>query len=175
MNGTLDACRGTNPSTRVEARTTPLDARRGTNPKVRDPVDRLLSSFKYNGGKGRSQLECKNKGLLNRWSRQALRLAAASSREPARKSSHRCHLLTQSSFPCDRKLLFDDLDGEFSAFMREHGLNVTLERHERARSTDKCGVRSADLDPNLRRLITKVYSDDVALYEELKRLRAQGS
>ena len=83
-----------------------------------------------------------------------------------------CHLLRQVDFPCDRKLLFDNIERGFDELMEEHGLNLTLRNGNIApthiRRSKACSALTVnDFDRQSKKLITTHYGEDLVLYNEL--------
>jgi len=130
---------------------------------IRNPFERFLSIFKYNNDRRRKQSDC-SANVFNRWARQIMR-----QRENKKYAMH-CHLLQQTSFPCDRKLLFENLGTEFDNLMKEFGLNLTFNVHER--SSNSCGnLTASDLTPEVHDLISTYYGEDLSLHGKLVRER----
>lgn len=138
---------------------------------IRNPRDRLLSSFKYNRGKGRQKNGCSAK-FLNMWTKYILK------RHLKRNQAYSgCHFLRQTDFPCEKKLLFDHLEEQFDALMRENNLNITFRVGKKRKkkvlsvrkSTNCPDLSTKDFNDDNQKLIKKYYAKDMALYYELLR------
>mmetsp|Transcript_21583 Transcript_21583/g.64611 ORF Transcript_21583/g.64611 Transcript_21583/m.64611 type:complete len:253 (+) Transcript_21583:65-823(+) len=149
---------------------------------IRDPLDRMLSIYMYNRGGGPARARegearlCSlsdasaHRRSLNQWARKTV----SGLRDGRIRNCNHQHLLPQAEFPCDRKLLFDELKTDFDGLMREHGLDLTFDTQQRARAAANCGnLTTVDFDPEVRSLIASYYSADAVLYEELKAARVR--
>ena len=87
---------------------------------IRNPLEWLLSTYKYNNGRGRKGNGC-SATYLNGWDQTLFQTFL-----PNNGNFMQCHLLRQVDFPCDRKLLFDNIEGYFDDLTEEHSLNLTL-------------------------------------------------
>lgn len=136
---------------------------------IRHPVERMLSSFKYNQGKGRRVCSIKN---LNLWAKNTIWTL-----ENKNPNHLVCHFRHQSDFPCQRKLLFDDLERQFDALMRDHSFDLTFRVKtnnlttaktttvKKSRDCPRLTVR--DFDVATEKLITRYYAKDMAVYYRL--------
>lgn len=134
---------------------------------IRNPFERFLSIFKYNNGRGRSDCSA---DAFNKWAHRIML-----QRETKKYSMH-CHLLQQTSFPCDRILLFENLGAEFDNLMKEFGLNLTLSNNKKnvhERSSDSCrNLTASDLTPEVHDLVSTYYAEDLSLHGKLVRERS---
>uniref|UniRef100_A0A7S1BA71 Uncharacterized protein n=1 Tax=Corethron hystrix TaxID=216773 RepID=A0A7S1BA71_9STRA len=136
---------------------------------IRNPLDRLLSIFKYNNGQGRKICTVT---AFNRWTENIIHRLKNDEAPPMM-----CHLLQQTSYPCERKLLFENLATEFDALMAEFGMNITLSDsnaiHERSSKT--CGnLKASDLFPKVHTLVSKHYASDLSLHTKLLEEKSMG-
>jgi len=136
---------------------------------IRSPLERLLSIFKYNNGGGQSNCTVE---FFNGWTENMIHRLKNDETPPMM-----CHLLQQTSYPCERKLLFENLATEFDALMAEFGMNITLSDsnaiHERSSKT--CGnLKASDLFPKVHTLVSKHYASDLSLHTKLLEERSMG-
>ena len=134
---------------------------------IRNPFERFLSIFKYNNGRGRSACSA---NAFNKWAHRIML-----QRETKKYAMH-CHLLQQTSFPCDRILLFENLGAEFDNLMKEFGLNLTMSSRKKnvhERSSDSCrNLTASDLTPEVHGLVSTYYAEDLNLHDKLVRERS---
>ena len=126
----------------------------------------MLSIYKYNNGRGRKGNGC-SATYLNGWVQNLFQKIL-----PTNGNFMKFHLLHQVDFPCNRKLLFDNIERDFDELMEEHGLNLTLsngniEPTHMRRSKTCSALAVNDFDSQAKKLITTYYGEDLVLYNEL--------
>lgn len=134
---------------------------------IRHPVQRMLSSFKYNGGRHRKMCSVND---LNQWAQNIM------SSELLKNPNYQgCHFTPQTDFPCSKSILFDDLEGQFNDLMNEYEIDLVLnKKSDVMRNSTSCKSRTVrDFNNVTKEMITAYYVNDMVHYNQLLTLHSK--
>ena len=131
---------------------------------VRDPVDRMVSEYKYWAKRNRKNHIC-SPDHMNRWLQNKIQ---KSDSDP---DTENCHFRKQTNFTknCNHTLNFENLSESFDELMQEYSMNMRLDDIRPSQvASENCNVGITDLDDITTELILRKYEEDIELFKSLE-------